>query len=76
MNCLIMIGVDRMKVEITMEEVRRVSMEVEVTDEQLEMLESGNNIFAEEMLSELDYGFVEYDYAVCDMEGRTIVDWN
>ena len=64
------------KVEITLEQTKRVSMEFDVTDEQLEMLYSGKNPFMDEMVKELDGGFHEYDYAVSDMEGKTLVDWS
>lgn len=64
------------RVEITLEQTKRVSMEFDVTDEQLEMLYSGKNPFMDEMVKELDGGFQEYDYAVNDMEGRTLVDWS
>lgn len=63
------------KIEITLEETRRITAEFEVTEEQLEMLCNGDNIFAEEMLSELEYGYVEYDYTVHDMDGNVIVGW-
>lgn len=39
------------------------------------MLRNGQNPFADEMEKELDSGDLEYDYAVNDMEGRTLVDW-
>lgn len=63
------------RVEITLEQTKRVAMEFDVTDEQLEMLRNGQNPFADEMEKELDSGDLEYDYAVNDMEGRTLVDW-
>lgn len=64
-----------MKVEITMEQVKRVSMEFDVTDEQLEALENGDNPFYEEMEAEIDSGEVKYNYAVNDLDGNEIVPW-
>lgn len=64
------------RVEITLEQTKRVAMEFDVTDEQLEMLRNGQNPFADEMEKELDSGDLEYDYAVNDMFGRTLVDWS
>lgn len=64
------------RVEITLEQTKRVCMEFDVTDEQLEMLYSGKNPFMDEMVKELDGSFQEYDYAVSDMEGKTLVDWS
>lgn len=65
-----------MKVEITMEKVMRVSMEFDVTDEQLEALENGDNPFYEQMEVEIDNGEVEYNYAVDDLDGNEIVPWD
>lgn len=65
-----------MKVEITMEKVMRVAMEFDVTDEQLEALENGDNPFYEQMEAEIDNGEVEYNYAVDDLDGNEIVPWD
>ena len=65
-----------MRVEITLEETRRVSMEFDVTEEEFEMLQNGENPFEDELMMNIDNAFVEYDYAVSDMEGRTLVDWS
>ena len=65
-----------MKVEITMEKIMRVSMEFDVTDEQLEALENGDNPFYEQMEAEIDNGEVEYNYAVDDLDGNEIVPWD
>ena len=64
-----------MKVEITMEKIQRVSMEFEITENQLEQLRYGENPFYEQMEKEIESGFVEYDYAVCDDDGNEIVPW-
>ena len=64
-----------MKVEIVLEEVRRVAMEFEVSEEELKALENSRNPFEHEMMDELPYGYTRYDYTVNDMEGRTLVDW-
>lgn len=66
---------DYITVEITLERTQRISNQVEVTKEQLQMLESGENPFQEEMEKYLDDSMIEYDYAVCDLEGNTLVDW-
>lgn len=60
-------------VEITLERTQRISNQVEVTKEQLQMLESGENPFQDELEKVLDE--FEYDYTVCDLEGNTLVDW-
>lgn len=65
-----------MRVEITLEQTRRVSMEFVVTKEELKMLQNGENPFEDELMMDIDSAFVEYDYAVNDMEGRTLVDWS
>lgn len=64
-----------MRVEITLEETRRVAMEFDVTEEEFEKLQNGENPFEDELMMNIDNAFVEYDYAVSDMEGRTMVDW-
>lgn len=66
---------DYITVEITLERTQRISNQVKVTKEQLLMLERGENPFQEEMEEHLDDGIFEYDYAVCDLEGNTLVDW-
>lgn len=65
------------KVEITMEKTMRVAMEFDATEEQIEMLERGENPFAEEMEKELKNGDIEYDYAVVNQEtGLDIKTWD
>lgn len=61
-------------VEITMEKTMRVSMMVEVTNEQLEQLKNGDNPFYND--ADFESGNIEYDYAVCDEDGEEIVDWS
>ena len=65
------------KVEITMEKTMRVAMEFDATEEQIEMLERGENPFAEEMEKELKNGDIEYDYAAINQEtGLDIKTWD
>ena len=65
------------KVEITMEKTMRVAMEFDATEEQIEMLERGENPFAEEMEKELKNGDIEYDYATVNQEtGLDIKTWD
>lgn len=65
------------KVEITMEKTMRVAMEFDATEEQIEMLERGENPFAEEMEKELKNGDIEYDYAAVNQEtGLDIKTWD
>ena len=65
-----------MKVEITMEKIMRVSMEFDVTDEQLKQLKDGENPFWDDLEKEIEHGNTEYDYAVDDLSGREIVGWS
>ena len=65
------------KIEITMEKTMRIAMEFDATEEQIEMLERGENPFAEEMEKELKNGDIEYDYAVVNQEtGLDIKTWD
>lgn len=65
------------RVEVTMEKTYRVAMEFDATEEQIKMLESGENPFAEEMEKELQNGDIEYDYAAVDQEtGLDIKTWD
>lgn len=64
-----------MKIEITMEKSYRISKEFEATEEQIEMLSCGINPFQAELEAEIEDGTEEIDYAVCDENGETIVDW-
>lgn len=65
-----------MKIEITMEKTQRIAKEFDVTEEQLDDLKNGINPFKEEMEREMKSGDCEYDYAVNDADGNSIVDWN
>lgn len=66
---------DDIEIVINMERTQQVSKQVKVTKEQLLMLECGDNPFQEEMEKYLDNNMMEYDYAVYDLEGNTLVDW-
>lgn len=65
---------NKIKVEITMEKTMRVSMTVEITKEQLEQLELGNNPFYDD--ADFESGEIYYDYTVCDKDGEEIVPWS
>lgn len=64
------------RVEITIEKTQRIAKEFDVTQKQLEDLKAGINLFQEELEEELECGDCEYDYAVNDADGRTIVNWS
>ena len=65
------------KIEITMEKTMRVAMEFDATEEQIEMLERGDNPFYDIMEKRLDHGDVEYDYAVVDVDtDEEMVSWD
>ena len=62
-----------------MEKILRVAMEFDATEEQIKMLECGENPFLDEMEKELEqeHGYVEYDYAVVDVDtDEEIVPWD
>lgn len=62
---------------ITVEKTLRVYKELEATDEEIEQLEVGINPFEKEFSDEeMENGDIEWDYAVVDEDGRTIVDWD
>lgn len=65
------------KIEITFEKTVRVCKEYEVSEETLEWIKNGEMPFWDEATRELDAneGNLEYDYAVNDDNGNTIVDW-
>ncbi len=63
------------KVEITVEKTVRLCKEFEVTEDQLEELRTGINPFFGVFENDLYREDAEYDYAVCDEDGNTIVDW-
>lgn len=69
---------ETMTVEITMEKTQRVAMMFNVTKEQLDLLDRGDNPFRDEMEKELESGAgdTEFNYAVCDEGGNTLVDWD
>ena len=65
------------KVEVTMEKTMRVAMEFDATEEQIEMLENGENPFEAIMERELRFGDVEYDFAAVNLEtGLDIKTWD
>lgn len=64
-----------MLVEITLEKTQRIAEVFDVTEEQVTQLENGINPFQDVMEEKLDSGNCEYDFAVADENGRTIVDW-
>lgn len=66
---------ENMVIEITMEKTQRISKEFEVTEEQLEALKLGINLFQDDLEKELESGDCEYDFAVNDENGIIIVDW-
>lgn len=65
------------KVEITFEKTFRISLDVEATEEQIEMLERGENPFWDLAESKIEAeGEIEYDYAAYDLEeGIEIKSW-
>lgn len=66
------------EIEVTLEKTMRVAKSFYVSDEQLaEIVEDfpASEFFAD-METELGCGNIEYDYAVADSEGRTLVDWS
>ena len=65
------------KVEVTMEKTMRVAMEFDATEEDIEMLENGENPFEYIMERELRFGDVEYDFAAVNQEtGLDIKTWD
>ena len=66
------------RVEVTMEKIKRVSMEFDATDEQIEMLEDGINPFKNEMKKYLSLGGdIEYDFAAVNLDtGTDIKMWH
>lgn len=69
---------ETMRVAITMEKTRRVATTFNVTKEQLDLLERGENPFQDEMEEDIEAGFgnTEYNFAACDEDGNTLVDWD
>lgn len=66
-----------MRIEVIMEKTMRVAMEFDASEEQVRMLECGENPFEAEMEKELESGDVEYDYAAVNLEtGLDIKTWN
>ena len=68
------------KIEITMEKAIRQAREFEVADEQFEEIKRTGRIpnkLFDEMESILDEtsSDVEYDYAVADETGRSVIEW-
>lgn len=65
------------KVEVTMEKTMRVAMEFDATEEDIDMLENGENPFEYIMERELRFGDVEYDFAAVNQEtGLDIKTWD
>lgn len=64
-------------VEVTMEKRIRIAMKVLVTEKGFRQIKNGEDPLYETMKKELDSGngYVEYDYAVADEKGNTVVDW-
>lgn len=64
-------------VEITMEKRMRVAIKAPLSEKEQREVKEGENPLFEIMKRELDlgHGYVEYDYAVADAKGNTIVDW-
>ena len=63
-------------VSITYEQTRRVCKEYDVTDDQLMKLKNGDiSDFEKDLEKDLPAGDEEWDYAVDDDCGRTIVPW-
>ncbi|MCI9500652.1 MAG: hypothetical protein HFG76_01360 [Hungatella sp.] len=64
-------------VEITMEKRTHIAMGILVDEKDLKKIKSGEYPFLDVMKRELDSGegYVEYDYAVADERGNTIIDW-
>lgn len=62
---------------ITVEKTLRVYKELEATDEEIKQLEGGINPFEKEFSDEeMGNGDIEWNYAVTDEDGRSIVDWD
>lgn len=66
-----------MKVEITMEKTIRVAKVFDFTEEQLDKIKRGDGqeLFFPDMQKELEYGLIDYDYAIDDMNGNEIIPW-
>ena len=69
---------EKRKIGITVEKTLRLYKEFEATDEEIELLEGGENPFEDEFDDEEmeNGGDISWDYSVADENGRTIVDWN
>lgn len=69
---------DKKVIEITVEKTIRLCKTLEATKKQIEDLQHGFNPFEDRFSDKEmeDFGDIEYDYAVADENGRTIVDWN
>ena len=64
-------------IEVTVEKRLRVCKEIEATEEEIESLRRGENPFESEFNDEeMEHGDIEWDFAVVDEDGRTIVDWD
>ena len=65
-----------MRIEVTMERAERLAMEFDATEDEIQKLKNGENPFQERMEEGIPFGDISYDYAVTDMDGKTIVDWS
>lgn len=64
-------------IEVTVEKRLRVCKEIEATEEEIEFLRRGENPFESEFSDEeMEHGDIEWDFAVADEYGRTIVGWD
>lgn len=67
------------RIKITFEKTTRISKEYDVPEEVLEEIKSGEMPFWDELTNAIDENEsdcdLEYNYAVNDEDGSTIVDW-
>lgn len=64
-----------MVVEITMKRTQLIVSKFDAIEEEIELLKMGINPFQEEMENEIGSGDEDFDYAVRNENGETIVDW-
>lgn len=64
-----------MIVEITMKRTQLIVSKFDAIEEEIELLKMGINPFQEEMKNEIGSGDEDFDYAVHNENGETIVDW-
>lgn len=63
-----------MKYCITMERTLRIAVNFDAANDD-EAREKASEIFDNTSQDDFEQGSEEYDYALCDDTGRTIVDW-